>query len=292
MNGSARQDKGRYFRIELSYLFLYVPRVEIKCVCNKEAISKVYGDRSCVLKIKKRILYLTINQCLLFSNQNTMNRNKFLSLLGMPFLALLLFSSKNKQKQGLLTDCNDPITPPIPEGPFYKDEKLNRVDIRESKKGRQIEYVFMVEDKNCKPIEGAIVDIWQCDADGHYSDFDREKTLGQTWLRGYQKTDHTGTCRFRSIFPGWYTNRVTHLHAKVHINGNTLLTTNLFFKKEIQDKIYQKPLYTKGPNPIAIPDDFELKKIENNNQRYDTLLMDVIINDKEGLTGHYKFAIV
>jgi protocatechuate 3,4-dioxygenase beta subunit len=221
-----------------------------------------------------------------------MNRNKFFALLGLPFVGLLLFSSKNKEKQVLLTDCNDPITPPVPEGPFYKNEKLNRADITESKTGTPIEYIFMVEDKNCKPIEGAIVDIWQCDAAGHYSDFEREKTLSQTWLRGFQKTDHTGVCKFKSIFPGWYDGRITHIHAKVHIDGNTLLTTNIFFTKEIEDKIHQKPLYPKGPNPIAILDDIELKRLDKDNKRHDTLLMDVVGNSKGELTGRYKFSVV
>jgi protocatechuate 3,4-dioxygenase beta subunit len=56
--------------------------------------------------------------------------------------------------------CDDPITPPLPEGPYYKDEKLNRIDITESKKGIPIEYAFLVEDKNCIPIPNAVVDIW------------------------------------------------------------------------------------------------------------------------------------
>jgi protocatechuate 3,4-dioxygenase beta subunit len=221
-----------------------------------------------------------------------MNRSKFLSILGMPVLGLLFFSSKSKEKAALLTACDDPITPAVPEGPFYKNEKLNRIDITENKKGTPIEYIFMVEDKNCNPVEGAIVDIWQCDADGHYSDFDAEKTLGQTWLRGFQKTDKDGVCRFTSIFPGWYPNRITHIHAKVHSNGSNLITTNLFFKKEVEDKIHQKPLYTKGPNPMPILDDFELKKLDKDNKRYQTLTMDISDNGKGGLIGKYKFAIV
>ncbi|MEO7489010.1 MAG: hypothetical protein ABIU77_18000, partial [Ferruginibacter sp.] len=99
-----------------------------------------------------------------------MNRNKFLSLIGLSFIGTAFFASK-KEPVVELTDCNDPITPPVPEGPYYKNEHLNRVNITETKKGTPLEYVFKVEDKHCKPIPGAIVDIWQCDADGHYSDF-------------------------------------------------------------------------------------------------------------------------
>src|SRR5436853_6693139 len=133
-----------------------------------------------------------------------MDRYKFLSLTGLSFLGAIFFSANKKEQLIMQTDCNDPITPPVSEGPFYKNEKLNRLDITEHKKGVPIDYVIKVEDKDCKPIEGAIVDIWQCDAGGIYSDFKQENTLNETWLRGYQITDKDGMCKFKSIYPGWY----------------------------------------------------------------------------------------
>ena len=220
-----------------------------------------------------------------------MNRNKFLSLIRLSFIGTFFFAAKKKKANEFLTDCDDPITPPVPEGPFYKDEKLNRADITEHKKGALIEYVFRVEDKHYKPIEGAIVDIWQCDAEGHYSDFEQEKTGNQTWLRGYQKTDAKGECRFTSIFPGWYPLRITHVHAKVRLNNGNVLTTNLFFHKEIEDEIFKNPLYPKGPNPIALSEDVELR-VDKDTKRHDTLIMKVVKDAKGKLTGTYTFAVV
>lgn len=104
----------------------------------------------------------------------------------------------------------------------------------------------MAEDKNCQPIQDAIADIWQCDADGVYSDFKAENTFNETWLRGYQRTGKDGTCKFTSVFPGWYKKRITHLHAKVHLNGETVLTTNFFFPKEIENEVYKNALYPRG----------------------------------------------
>jgi protocatechuate 3,4-dioxygenase beta subunit len=219
-----------------------------------------------------------------------MNRNKFLSLTGLSFIGSLFFSSRKKKVDDLLTACNDPITPPVPVGPYYKDEKLNRINIIEDKKGTPIDYLFKVEDKNCKPIEGAIVDIWQCDNDGHYSDFEKEHTINQTWLRGYQVTDKNGECRFKSVFPGWYTNRITHVHAKVHINNQDVLITNFFFTKEIENEVYNDPIYSKGPNPTTLAQDYELR-VDKDTKRHDTLLMNVT-KDKNGhLIGSYKIAI-
>src|SRR5690348_855190 len=110
-----------------------------------------------------------------------MKRQKFLSLISFGFFGSLFFSGKEKQSAITTTDCNDPITLPVPEGPFYKDEKLNRLDITETKTGTPVEYIFKVEDEHCKPIAGAIVDIWQCDAHGIYSDFKVENTINETW---------------------------------------------------------------------------------------------------------------
>jgi protocatechuate 3,4-dioxygenase beta subunit len=219
-----------------------------------------------------------------------MNRNKFLSLIGLSFIGTAFFASK-KEPVVELTDCNDPITPPVPEGPYYKNEHLNRVNITETKKGTPLEYVFKVEDKHCKPIPGAIVDIWQCDADGHYSDFGQEGTANQTWLRGFQKTNARGECTFTSIFPGWYTGRLTHVHAKVIINGAAVLTTNFFFKKEIENEIHQLPFYTKGPNPVTMQEDFELR-VDKNSDRHDTLVMHVAKDNSGKLVASYTIAIV
>src|SRR5215831_15439893 len=108
-----------------------------------------------------------------------MKRKKFLSLMSFGFIGSLFFSAKEKQPGTVVTDCNDPITPPVPEGPFYKDEKLNRINIIETKQGAPVEYVFKVEDEHCKPIKGAIVDIWQCDNQGIYSDFKQENTVNE-----------------------------------------------------------------------------------------------------------------
>ena len=222
-----------------------------------------------------------------------MKRKKFLSLIGFSFIGSFFFSAKEKRLATITTDCDDPITPPVPEGPFYKDEKLNRFDITEAKKGTSIEYIFRVEDEHCKPIEGAIVDIWQCDNMGVYSDFKQENTVNETWLRGYQITDKAGMCRFKSIFPGWYNGRITHLHAKVHVNNKTILTTNFFFPKEIENGIYQNnvSLYPRGINPTSISRDIELR-VDKNTKRHDTLLMKLQEDHTGNLSASYTIAIV
>jgi protocatechuate 3,4-dioxygenase beta subunit len=222
-----------------------------------------------------------------------MKREKFLSMIGVGFISSLFLSAKEKHLVKAATDCNDPITPLVPEGPFYKDEKLNRFDITETKKGTPVEYIFKVEDEHCKPIQGAIVDIWQCDTEGVYSDFKQENTVNETWLRGYQPTDAKGICRFKSIFPGWYEGRITHLHAKLHVKDKTVLTTNFFFPKEMENEIYQNnaSLYPKGINPATLSQDFELR-VDKDSKRHDALLMKLEKDHKGNVSASYTIAVV
>jgi hypothetical protein len=81
------------------------------------------------------------------------------------------------------------------------------------------------------------------------------------------------------------------MHVKVHTEGNPILTTNLFFKKEVENKIHSTSLYPKGPNPTLLTADFELKG-DKDSKRRDELVMNVYNNDKGQLIGEYKFAIV
>ena len=46
-----------------------------------------------------------------------------------------------------------------------------------------------------------------------------------------------GIVRFTSIYPGWYVSRTVHIHVKVHINRDTVLTTQLFFDDTLNDTI-------------------------------------------------------
>ena len=54
---------------------------------------------------------------------------------------------------------------------------------------------------SCKPIRGAAVDIWHCDAGGTYSGFAQEGTEGRTFLRGIQRTDRAGPRDLRDDLP-------------------------------------------------------------------------------------------
>ena len=148
------------------------------------------------------------------------------------------------------------LTPEKTEGPFFVDELLNRSDIRSNSDGSntrpgaplELAITVLRIDDDCAPARGAVVDIWHCDAGGLYSAVAENGTTGQTYLRGLQATDATGTARFTTIFPGWYPGRAVHIHFKVRTFEDDQqtyeFTSQLFFDQAIVDEVEARPSYT------------------------------------------------
>ena len=155
------------------------------------------------------------------------------------------------------------LTAALTEGPFFVDEKLNRADIRSDantnvvKEGSLLALAFNVsriQSNACTPLPGAQVDIWQCDALGVYSGaVDRSfNTTGQNWLRGYQVTDANGVATFRTILPGWYPGRASHIHFKIRgtaPSGSPYdFTSQLFFTEDFLASAYTRAPYNTKPD--------------------------------------------
>lgn len=131
------------------------------------------------------------------------------------------------------------------EGPFYFDVDRIRRDITEDRDGTPLRVGVRVRDAAaCEPIESAVVDIWHCDAAGGYSGFEGQE--GETYLRGAQVTDAEGIAVFDTIYPGGYTGRTPHIHAKVHLDKTTVLTTQLYFADEVSARVYATGPYARG----------------------------------------------
>lgn len=150
------------------------------------------------------------------------------------------------------------LTPERTEGPYYIDDLLLRDDITEGKEGVQLDLAITVIDaESCEPLADVAVDIWHCDALGDYSgvggQMGNDDTTGQTWMRGVQLTGEDGIASIRTIYPGWYVGRSTHIHLKVHVGGSaedgtylggtTAHTGQLFFDDELTDQVAQLAPY-------------------------------------------------
>jgi protocatechuate 3,4-dioxygenase beta subunit len=151
------------------------------------------------------------------------------------------------------------VRPASTAGPYYVDEKLNRTDIRSDptdgsvKQGALLALtlnVYSIAKGSCGPLEEALVDIWQCDAEGVYSDAKDARyfdTTGKKFLRGYQVTDKSGVAKFTTIYPGWYPGRTPHIHYKIRSPESAKspyeFVGQMYFDEGTSDRVYAKAPY-------------------------------------------------
>src|SRR3954451_15326154 len=128
------------------------------------------------------------------------------------------------------------LAPEQTEGPYYIDNHLIRSDIRDGRKGLPLSLRLQVVDAStCKPIRGATVEVCHCAAVGRYSGFNAAGKV----LRGGLRTNSTGHVTFKTIYPGWYQGRTTHIHVKVHVDGQVVHTGQLYFADATTAAVYR-----------------------------------------------------
>ena len=126
------------------------------------------------------------------------------------------------------------------EGPYYTPSTPRRADLREpDSRGEPLVLRGLVLAPDCRPLSGAVVDLWHCDERGRY---DNEGFR----YRGHQVADGAGAFRFETIRPGRYARRTPHFHVKVQGGTTARLTTQLYFpdlpRDNAGDAIYRDEL--------------------------------------------------
>ena len=120
-------------------------------------------------------------------------------------------------------------------GPFYVAGAPGRTSLAGPlEPGDRILIRGRVLGPDCRtPLQNALLDVWQADAEGNYHDAEE-----QYRLRGVLRTDREGRYEFESVMPGRYPlvpgsdtgYRPAHIHFTVGSPGHTPLTTQLYFK--------------------------------------------------------------
>jgi protocatechuate 3,4-dioxygenase, beta subunit len=180
-------------------------------------------------------------------NKKNVNRRKFIQNLGLTAGAGIISTSFVRQTTNSAPEeCKS--TPILELGPYavmkYRkqadhDIDLTRIEGRPGTAFGQIITVFgRVTDKNCNPINSAVVEIWSAN---HYGKYHHEyDTKGQEDLNfqgwGQAITNANGEYRFKTILPGPYAARTRHIHFKVSRRDYHELTTQLFFEGEERNK--------------------------------------------------------
>src|SRR5712671_3716131 len=141
-----------------------------------------------------------------------------------------------------------PPTPAQTAGPFYplalpvdSDNDLIHVAGRDGAAKGTVTYVAgRVLDPDGRPVAGARVEIWQCDANGRYH-YVRDERAGPPLddnLQGYghTATDGTGGYRFVTIRPVSYPGRTPHIHFAVSGLGFPHFITQMYVAGEPQNE--------------------------------------------------------
>ena len=133
-------------------------------------------------------------------------------------------------------------TPAQTRGPFYplelpldKDNDLVVVDGGGRAKGQTVHVFGRVLDTTARPVDGALVEIWQCDANGRYHHpWDRGGSAPDPNFQGYGRTTTgaDGAYRFRTIRPVAYPGRTPHIHFAISAPGFRPLVTQMYVAGE------------------------------------------------------------
>jgi len=137
------------------------------------------------------------------------------------------------------------FTPAQTEGPFYPVEKLtdrdNDLFVLEgadgSPAGEVLAFGGRLYDGTGMPIPGAVIEIWQTDDNGiylHPGDSNSPNRDANFQSYGEAITGEDGGYTFRTVMPGGYDPRPRHIHVKVRVEGQEVLTTQFYFSNDPQ----------------------------------------------------------
>jgi len=127
------------------------------------------------------------------------------------------------------------VTPRDMLGPFYKPNARAQADMCTSGSGGTEKLLVngrVLAVSDCKPLAGAMVEVWQADAKGDYSQVGAKLDDPGCLLRASVLTDAEGRYAFTTILPGEYPGRPRHIHYRVSHKEYATLVTQLYFVRE------------------------------------------------------------
>lgn len=163
-------------------------------------------------------------------------------------------SAQSSQVKGVITPCN--VTEPTVQGPEYTANPPVRQgqDFAQGIPGERLVLSGKVlNHMTCKPVQGAVLDIWQTNSTGDYD----YKGFN---LRGKIVTDKDGNYVLNTVYPESLQldniTRPSHIHVIVGVPGQPLITTQVYFEDQpndayLRDSLIVKPVTDANGTKIA-----------------------------------------
>lgn len=152
-------------------------------------------------------------------------------------------SAQSSQVKGVITPCN--VTEPTVQGPEYTANPPVRQgqDFAQGIPGERLVLSGKVlNHMTCKPVQGAVLDIWQTNSTGDYD----YKGFN---LRGKIVTDKDGNYVLNTVYPESLQldniTRPSHIHVIVGVPGQPLITTQVYFEDQPNDAYLRDSLIVK-----------------------------------------------
>ncbi|MGH8661856.1 MAG: hypothetical protein ACREUB_08830 [Burkholderiales bacterium] len=127
------------------------------------------------------------------------------------------------------------VTPRDALGTFYKAGAPAQAELCASGSGGSQKLTVtgrVLGAPDCAPLAGALVEVWQADSRGDYTQVGAKQHDAGCLLRASLKTDAEGRYTFRTVMPGEYPGRPRHIHYRVSAKGYSTLVTQLYFARE------------------------------------------------------------
>jgi hydroxyquinol 1,2-dioxygenase len=157
----------------------------------------------------------------------------------------------------VLAECR--ATSAATKGPYWRANAPFTNDIRRNG-GSPVVVAGTVRDaRTCKPVAGALLDVWQADHHGRYDlDYDGDDIFGRARIRAASD----GAFSFTTIKPAPYGMRPAHIHFIVSAEGRRSLVTQLYFEGD--------PYLDKDPQRSVFPD--LITRVRNGRCAFDVFL--------------------
>jgi protocatechuate 3,4-dioxygenase beta subunit len=146
------------------------------------------------------------------------HRREFLSTAGAAFAGVALAPS-------LVAECR--ATSAASKGPYWRADAPFTSDLRIAGGEAVTVYGVVRSARTCRPVAGALLDVWQADHHGRYDlDYRNDATFGRARVRA----DAKGAFSFVTVRPAPYGNRPAHIHFVLSAEGHRPLVTQLYFE--------------------------------------------------------------